>query len=134
MLRVPEVFFVVWGVGAAVCCTFVRFTSYTFFCNKRGAGLLIWGDASYCFVDYCAVEPAMHSSEPEQLHSVMHLRVQRQAITLNCGVVVLLNSAAGLEYSNRRVTLRLSGLSRGNHVEDLLRARRIRIQEELWNG
>ena len=47
---------------------------YIFFCNERGAGLLIVGDASYCFADWCAVAPAMHSSEPEQLHSVMHLR------------------------------------------------------------
>ena len=119
---------------AAVCCTFVTFTSYTFFRNERGAGLLIFGDASYCFVDYCAVGPVMHLSEPEQLHSVMHLLVQRQAITLNCGVVGLLNSAAGLEYSNRRVTLRLSGLSLRNTAEVLLRARKMRIQEELWNA
>ena len=121
------------GVAADVCCTFVGFTSCTPFRNERGAVLLILGDASYCFVDDCAVGLVMHSSEPEQLHFVVHLRVQRQAITLNCGVVVLLNSAAGLEYSNRRVTLRLSGLSLRNKAEVLLRARKMRIQEELWN-
>ena len=44
------------------------------FRNERGAALLILGDASYCFVDDCAVGLVMHSSEPEQLHSVMHLR------------------------------------------------------------
>ena len=114
-----NVFFRCRGVAADVCCTFV--------------GLRILGDVSYCFVDDCAVGLVMHSSEPEQLHSVMHLLVQRQAITLNCEVVGLLNSAAGLEYLNRRVALRLSGVLLRNKVEVLLCARKMRIQEELWN-
>lgn len=125
--------FLIEDFAADVCCTFVGSTRCTPVRNERGAVLRILGDASYCFVDDCAVGLVMHSGEPEQSHSVMHLLVQRQGITLNCEVVSLLNSAAGLEYSNRRVTLRLSCVLLRNKVEVLLCARKMRIQEELWN-
>ena len=134
MLCVPEMFFSLSGCcGRCMLHVCGGFTSCTPFRNERGAVLLILGDASYCFVDDCAVGLVMHSGEPEQSHSVMHLLVQRQGITLNCEVVSLLNSAAGLEYSNRRVTLRLSCVLLRNKVEVLLCARKMRIQEELWN-
>ena len=80
MLCVPEVLFVAGVVGPLYAARFVWFTLAHFFCNERGTGLLIWGDASYCFVDCWAVAPAMQSSEPEELHCVMHLGVQRQVI------------------------------------------------------
>ena len=133
MLCVPEMFFSLSGCCGRcmlhVCGVYALHT-----CSQRtGRGVTNLGRRVVCFVDDCAVGLVMHSGEPEQSHSVMHLLVQRQGITLNCEVVSLLNSAAGLEYSNRRVTLRLSCVLLRNKVEVLLCAREMRIQEELWN-
>ena len=78
MLCVPEVFFWLSGCWGRCMLHVCEVYKLHIFLQRTGRGVTNLGR---CIVLLCRLlAPAMYSSEPEELHSVMHLGVQREAI------------------------------------------------------